>query len=71
MKINIRNFEIALARACMNSVSLREAVSSETIRRVRKGQEVKPATAGRIARALGVDITELTEEEEICQDTRR
>ena len=32
--------------------------------RIMQGQDVKPETAGRLARVLGVDVTEIIETEE-------
>ena len=39
-------------------------VSSQTTLNINKGKPVMPATAGRIAAALGVDVTEIIEEED-------
>ena len=39
-------------------------VSSQTILNLNKGKSVLPATAGKIAAALGVDVTEIIEEED-------
>ena len=48
MKISKSKLSIALARKQWN---------------INKGKPVMPATAGRIAAALGVDVTEIIEEE--------
>ena len=63
MKIDKNKLAIALARECWNQRTLRDncQVSSQTLRNVNAGKEVLPETAGKIARALGVDITELLE----------
>lgn len=54
---------IALARACMNARDLRKCgIGSTTIVRAMSGSEVSARTAGKIARALGVDVTEIMED---------
>lgn len=61
MKIDKNKLAIALARKCWNQRTLRDngLISSQTLRNVNAGKEVLPKTAGKIARALGVDVTEL------------
>lgn len=65
MKLNRHSVELAMARACMNlsdivkSARLPEATAKNAL----YGRSVKPATAGKIARALNVDITDLLEKE--------
>lgn len=65
MKIDCLKLELAMARACMTGRALQElaAISDVTLGRIRSGvQEPRPATAGRIAKALGVDIADLIKE---------
>lgn len=66
MKISKNKLNIALARKQWNQRDLRDnaVVSSQTTLNINKGKEVMPATAGRIAAALGVDVTEIIEQEE-------
>lgn len=56
MKINI-----ALARACMTDGDLAEksGLPATTIHNIKARRSTRPATAGKIAKALGVDVTEL------------
>ena len=54
MRIDPKKMELYLARKCMSEADLREGTSPQTLLRIRRGMEVKPKTAGRIARALGV-----------------
>ena len=63
MKISKSKLNIALARKQWNQRDLRDnsVVSSQNSN---KGKPVMPATAGRIAAALGVDVTEIIEEED-------
>lgn len=63
MKISKSKFEIALARACKNVRQLRGEVSQTSIARAIEGRDIMPATAGRLARALGVDVAEIIETE--------
>lgn len=65
MKINNQKLDMILARRCMSRCDLRDGTSPQTLMRIKKGLDVKPKTAGRIARALGVDVTEIIEQEAI------
>lgn len=68
MKIDAQKFKIALARVCKSARDLRkDGFSSTTVYRAMKGEELTEKTAGKIARALGVDITEIMIEEEVKQ----
>lgn len=63
VKANRDKLVLAMARACMNTEDL--AASAEmprpTVNNVITGRNVRPGTLGRIARALGVDVTEIME----------
>ena len=63
MKISKNKLNVALARKQWNQRDLRDnaVVSSQTI--LNKGKEIMPATVGKIAAALGVDVTEIIEDE--------
>ena len=61
MRVDPKKLELYLARACMSESDLRTGTSPQTLLRIRKGMEVKPKTAGKIALALGVDITDIIE----------
>ena len=64
MKISKSKLNIALARKQWNQRDLRDnaIVSSQTTLNINKGKPVMPATAGRIAAALGVTVEELKED---------
>lgn len=64
MKVNRNRLELAMARACMNSADLPEAAGlpRPTVQNAIVGKGVRPATAGRIAKALSVDVAEILEE---------
>lgn len=62
MKIDIEKLNIALARQCKTMRDLRGTVASNTLSRIKRGDMVMPRTLGKIARALGVDVTEIMEE---------
>lgn len=64
MVVDFRKVEIALAQRCMNLRDLRSAVSPQTLTRIANGSEVKPATVGRIAKALGVPVEQIIQEVE-------
>lgn len=56
---------LAMARACMNPQDLAKAAElpPQTVNGVIRGRSVRPATLGKVARALGVDPAELLKEE--------
>lgn len=61
MKIDLNRLDLILARECKTMSDLKDGVSPQTLTRIRRGEEVKPRTLGKIARALGVDVTEIME----------
>lgn len=65
MKANRSKLELALARSCMNTADLVcvAAMPEPTVKKVLSGRSVRPATLGRIAKALGVDPKELIDAE--------
>ena len=65
MLVDRKKLELAMARACMNSADLPAAAGlpRPTVQNAIVGKSVRPATAGRIARALGVDVTEILTKE--------
>lgn len=64
MKLSKKKIQIHLAQVQLGTVDfLRMAsISSNTLTRATRGENVTPKTAGKIARALGVDVTEIMEE---------
>lgn len=63
MKLNRKRFELAKARSCMGSKDLEAAgIPKGTICRLLGGAEGRPETFGKIAKALGVDVTEIIEQ---------
>lgn len=66
MKADISKLRLAMARACMNPQDLARAAEMppQTVNGVLRGRSVRPATIGRIARALCVDVAEIMDEKE-------
>ena len=66
MKANKNKLRLAMARACINPQDLAKAAEMppQTVNGVLRGRSVRPATLGRIAKALGVDPTEILEKED-------
>ena len=65
MKANRRKLELAMAKACMNtSDSYRkpQGMPRPTVNSVIGGRSGRPGTIGRIAKALGVDATEIIDD---------
>lgn len=64
MKLDRKKYMLARARACMGQKDLVEAgIPKGTLCAALRGN-VKPETAGKIAKALGVDVTEIIETED-------
>lgn len=59
-----QKLELAMARACMDSQEVAKVAKlpRPTLNNAICGRSVRPATLGKIAKALGVDVTELLEE---------
>jgi len=66
MIISKQKLQIALATACMNPYDLCKAVNIQyqTYRRITAGNKCKPATVGKIAKALNVPVQDLLDMEE-------
>lgn len=66
MTLNAKKLYEAMARACLNPSVLCEKshVSRNTFKLMVQGKKVRPATIGRIAKALGVDVKEILSEED-------
>lgn len=66
MTINPGKLTLAMARACMTAPDLQRhaKISDASFYNIlHKRQKPRPATIGRIAAALGVDVTEIIEQE--------
>lgn len=62
MKLDRRKFNLARARACMGQSDFEKVgIPKGTLCRAMSGKGLKPETIGRIAKALGVDVTEIME----------
>ena len=60
MKIDKEKFELAKARACTGTKDLVAAgIPRGTLCRIVGGEEARPETIGKIAKILGVDVTEI------------
>lgn len=64
MKTDRKKLELAMARACMNTEDLQKAAEMPrpSLNNVIVGKNVRPATVGRVARALGVDVADIIED---------
>ena len=65
MKADKKKLEIAMARACMNTEDLQRAceLPRPTVNNIITGRNVRPGTFGRIAAALGIDVTDILADE--------
>lgn len=59
MRIDPKKLELCLARACMPKSNLRKSVSPQVLTKINRGMEIRPKTVGKIALALGVDVTDI------------
>lgn len=61
MNVDKPKLTLAMARACLGTQDLAAAagVSVQTVNAALRGQSVRPAILGRLARALGVDPIEI------------
>lgn len=60
MKIDRKKYELARARACMSFNDLIEAgIPKGSLCRIISGADARPETIGKIAKVLGVDVTEI------------
>ena len=65
MKINRMKLELAKARDCMGQKEIVAAgFSAGTLTNAMTGKNIKPETAGRLAKVLGVDVLEIIETED-------
>lgn len=66
MKANKKALLLAMARACVGrkEISEKAGMPEMTVKNVLNGRSVRPATLGKVARALGVDPLEIMEQEE-------
>lgn len=65
MKINKEKFEILLAENCMTITELVKTIKTDNsvITKINKGfNKFRPATVGKIAKALNVSVVELLED---------
>ena len=64
MRINKQKLDLAMARACVGTTDLRDVLSSATVTKIRNhpDHEVSTKTVGKVAKRLGVDVTEIIEE---------
>ena len=64
MKVDKRKLDIAMARAQLNRGDLakKAGVPIPTLCNVMQRKNCRPATIGKIADALGVDVTEIIED---------
>ena len=63
MKVDKNKLKLAMANACMNTSDLQKAsnLPRPTLNGLISCREVRPATIGRVAKALGVDVAEIIE----------
>lgn len=63
MIVNRRKLELAMARACMNAADLQKVAEMPrpTLNNAIVGKDVRTATVGKIAKALGVDPAEIVD----------
>ncbi len=65
MRVNEKKVQIHMATALMNSYDLcrNAGIQYQTLRRILNGGKAKPATIGKIAKALNIQVKDLLEDE--------
>jgi DNA-binding Xre family transcriptional regulator len=64
MKVDNSRLDIVLAKKRLSLTRLRgNGVSPQTVTKMRKNEDVLPATVGKLAKALGVSVTEIIKRE--------
>lgn len=61
MRIDDKKLQIAMARKCwtFDNLALATGISRAALHYQRRAKRVQPATVGKIAKALGVDVIEI------------
>lgn len=65
MKVDRKKIELLMAKDCLSTADIADKarITSQTVRRAISGKQIKPKTVGKIAKTLGVDVTEILLEE--------
>lgn len=65
MKADPKLVQLCMARACFQNPEIQRStgLSMQAIKNAIAGKNVRPATIGKIARALNVDVTEILADE--------
>lgn len=65
MKADKDKLYLAMARACMNTEDIQKAANMPrpTLNNVITGRSVMPATLGKVAKALKIDVADLLEDQ--------
>ena len=66
MRADRKKIELIMARTGKRRKDLEINISGSTIQKLITEKEVLPDTVGRLAKELGVDVTEILKEEETC-----
>lgn len=66
MKANVISIKIAMANNCIEVCDLQKKAEMPrpTLNKVLSGRSVRPATLGKVAKALGIDVREIMEVEQ-------
>ena len=67
MRISKELFEVACARKCISSKEVieRSGISRATLSNCIRRERGAPVTIGKIAKAIGVDVTEIIDTQEV------
>lgn len=65
MKVNKKKLELAMAKACLNSrdLALIAELPRPTLNNAITGRNLRPATIGKIAKALNVPVEQILEDQ--------
>lgn len=61
MKVDRRCVTLIMAEKCFEKKELYGDISKSTVRRLLAGEECRPATVGKLARVLGVEVSKIVQ----------
>lgn len=61
MKVSMSKLDVILAEQCKTTANLSPGVSTKTIKKIRRGDDVRSDSVGRIAKLLCVPVTDIIE----------
>lgn len=61
MKVSMSKLDVILAEQCKTTANLSPGISTKTIKKIRRGDDIRSDSVGRIAKTLGVSVADILE----------